>query len=261
MQWKNKGHEFDHVYQSLAGKKHFWLFGAGMYGQAVYEEIKKLGDDVRGFIDNHESRIHTKYLGEDVIPLRELSLGKEDAVIVCISPYSRKTVMQQLQTAGYVYNENVFTMETYMSLKYVYELNRMYIPSISFLPSTCCNLNCEACLNFTPYMKHQMVRSLEQVKEDVDTFFHAVDYIMLFHISGGEPFLYPYLKELVAYIGETYRDKIHFLQTVTNGTVEPKDEILEVLARYQAGVTVDDYRLAVPEKAETFSAVIGKLEQ
>ena len=54
MQWNNKGHEFDHVYQSLAGKKHFWLFGAGMYGQAVYEEIKKLGDDVCGFIDNHE---------------------------------------------------------------------------------------------------------------------------------------------------------------------------------------------------------------
>lgn len=261
MLWKNKGHEFDHIYQNLAEKKAFWLFGAGMYGQAIYEEMEKLGVIVRGFIDNDKSRQHTKYMGEDIIALAELSLKKDEAVIVCITPFSHNPVIQQLRLSGYVYNENVFTMETYMSLKYVYELNRMYIPSISFLPSTCCNLNCEACLNFTPYIKHQMVRSLEQVKEDVDTFFHVVDYIMLFHISGGEPFLYPYLKELVAYIGETYRDKIHFLQTVTNGTVEPKEEILEVLARYQAGVTVDDYRLAVPEKAETFSAVIAKLEQ
>lgn len=261
MQWKNKGHEFDHVYQNLAEKKYFWLFGAGMYGQAMYEEIRELGVSVRGFIDNNESRQYTQYMGKGILTLKELSLEKEEAIIVCISPYSRKPVMQQLQLAGYTYNQNVFTMETYMSLKYVYELNRTYIPSISFLPSTCCNLNCEACLNFTPYMKHQMVRSLEQVKADVDTFFHAVDYIMLFHISGGEPFLYPYLEELVTYIGENYRKQIHFLQTVTNGTIEPKEEILKVLAKYQAGVTVDDYRMAVPEKAEIFFTVIEKLKQ
>lgn len=261
MLWKNKGHEFDHIYQNLEKKKAFWLFGAGMYGQAIYEEMEKLGVVVRGFIDNDKSRQHTRYMGEDIITLAELSLKKDEAVIVCITPFSHNPVIQQLRLSGYVYNENVFTMETYMSLKYVYELNRMYIPSISFLPSTCCNLNCEACLNFTPYIKHQMVRALDQVKSDVDIFFHAVDYIMLFHISGGEPFLYPYLKELITYIGEHYRDKIHFLQTVTNGTVVPREDILEVLAKYQVGVTVDDYRLAVPEKAETFELVIRKLRQ
>ena len=58
-----------------------------------------------------------------------------------------------------------------------------------------------------------MIRPLDQVKKDIDIFFSVVDYIMLFHISGGEPFLYPYLKELVTYIGENYRDKIHFLHS------------------------------------------------
>ena len=42
MLWKNKGHEFDHIYQNLEKKKAFWLFGAGMYGQAIYEEMEKL---------------------------------------------------------------------------------------------------------------------------------------------------------------------------------------------------------------------------
>lgn len=261
MQWKNKGHELDSVYQSLSSKKRFWLFGAGMYGQAIYEELNKLNINICGFIDNNEARQHMNFQGKKIFALREIFLEEDEAVIVCISPYSRKPVMQQLQLAGYIFNQNVFTMEIYMSLKYVYELDKMYIPSISFLPSTCCNLNCEACLNFTPYMQHQMVRSFEQVKEDVDTFFHVVDYIMLFHISGGEPFLYPYLEELVTYIGENYRDQIHFLQTVTNGTVEPTEEILKVLARYQVGVTVDDYRMAVPEKAGTFSNVVAKLRQ
>lgn len=261
MRWKNKGHEFDDVYDKLKRKNRFYLFGAGMYGKAMYEELSRLGVGILGFIDNDEARRHTEYMTKEIFALNEITLQEDEAIIICVTPFSRGPIMQQIQIKGYIYNEDVYTMETYMSLKYVYELSKMYISSVSFLPSTCCNLNCEACLNFTPYIKHQMVRSLQQVKEDVDTFFHAVDYIMLFHISGGEPFLYPHLKELVTYIGEKYRDKIHFLQTVTNGTVELKDDILEILARYQVGVTVDDYRLAVPDKADVFTNVIRKLEQ
>lgn len=261
MKWKNKGHEFDQVYDRLKSKNTFWLFGAGMYGKAIYEELEKMGVEVLGFIDNNELRWHTTYMKKEIFPLEEITLKDDEAIIVCVTPYSRGPIMKQLMLAGYIYDQNVFTMETYMSLKYVYELNKMYISSVSFLPSTFCNLNCEACLNFTPYMKHQMVRTLEQVKDDVDLFFHVVDYIMLFHISGGEPFLYPHLKELVIYIGEHYREKIHFLQTVTNGTVEPKDEIVEILAKYEVGVTVDDYRLAVPERADVFDRVVEKLQR
>ena len=261
MKWTNKGHEFDHVYENLKKKKSFYLFGAGMYGQAMYEELTKLEVNILGYIDNDQTRQHKVFNGKQIYALDEIELKRDEAIIVCVTPFSRGPIMQQLQIAQYVYNENVFTMEIYMSLKYVYELDKMYISSISFLPSTRCNLNCEACLNFTPYIKHQMIRPLDQVKKDIDIFFSVVDYIMLFHISGGEPFLYPYLKELVTYIGENYRNKIHFLQTVTNGTIELKDDILEVLAKYQVGITIDDYRDAVPEKREAFDKALAQVEK
>ena len=261
MKWTNKGHEFDHVYENLKKKKSFYLFGAGMYGQAMYEELTKLEVNILGYIDNDQTRQHKVFNGKQIYALDEIELKRDEAIIVCVTPFSRGPIMQQLQIAQYVYNENVFTMEIYMSLKYVYELDKMYISSISFLPSTRCNLNCEACLNFTPYIKHQMIRPLDQAKKDIDIFFSVVDYIMLFHISGGEPFLYPYLKELVTYIGENYRDKIHFLQTVTNGTIELKDDILEVLAKYQVGITIDDYRDAVPEKREAFDKALAQVEK
>ena len=261
MKWTNKGHEFDHVYENLKKKKSFYLFGAGMYGQAMYEELTKLEVNILGYIDNDQTRQHKVFNGKQIYALDEIELKRDEAIIVCVTPFSRGPIMQQLQIAQYVYNENVFTMEIYMSLKYVYELDKMYISSISFLPSTRCNLNCEACLNFTPYIKHQMIRPLDQVKKDIDIFFSVVDYIMLFHISGGEPFLYPYLKELVTYIGENYRDKIHFLQTVTNGTIELMDDILEVLAKYQVGITIDDYRDAVPEKREAFDKALAQVEK
>ena len=38
MKWTNKGHEFDTVYQNIEKKDKFYLFGAGEYGEAVYQE-------------------------------------------------------------------------------------------------------------------------------------------------------------------------------------------------------------------------------
>ena len=148
-----------------------------------------------------------------------------------------------------------------LSVYYAYELGKLYIPSISFLPSTKCNLNCAACLNFTPYMKQPMIRSWEQVKADVDIFFSCVDRIMLFHISGGEPFLYPDLARLIEYVDINYRNKIHFLRTVTNGTIIPSEKILSILKDHQIDVTLDDYRDAVPAAKENYPTVKKLLEE
>lgn len=255
MKWTNKGHEFDAVYENIEKKKAFYLFGAGEYGEAVYQELK---DKVviAGFLDNDRAKQKSGYLGERVFALDEIDKGDQSmGIIVTVSPYTRKTLIQQLMTQGYIYNRDFFTMEIFMSVYYAYGRNELYIPSISFLPSTKCNLNCEACLNFTPYMKEAMVRPWEVVKADVDEFFRCVDYIMLFHISGGEPFLYPHLVQLIEYIGTHYREKIHFLRTVTNGTVLPKPEVLEALRKYNVDVTLDDYREAVPQFQERFEEI------
>lgn len=40
MKWTNKGHEFDTVYQNIEKKDKFYLFGAGEYGEAVYQELE-----------------------------------------------------------------------------------------------------------------------------------------------------------------------------------------------------------------------------
>lgn len=45
MRWQNKGHEFDHVYKNLAEKSGFWLFGAGMYGEAMHKELETPQED------------------------------------------------------------------------------------------------------------------------------------------------------------------------------------------------------------------------
>lgn len=200
MKWTNKGHEFDDVYEILKTKKKFYLFGVGMYGKTVYEELKKMGETVIGFIDNDSCKQHTKYDGLTIYPLEEVRIQEDEAVVLCISAHDRRKLFQQLFAAGYKYNENLYTMEIFMSLKFVYGLDKMYVPAAAILPSSCCNLNCKACLNFTPYIKKHRVLDFESVKADIDEFFSVVDYTMLFMVTGGEPFIYPELAKVLEYV-------------------------------------------------------------
>ncbi len=260
MKWQNKGHEFDQVYNSIKEKTKYYLFGAGEYGQVIYNLFNK-EIHIEGFIDNNKGKQNKIYNDKKVLALEALDNNAEDiGIIITISPNTRLPIVKQLFEKGYVLNKNVFTMETFMSVYQVYENNKVYFPSVSFLPSTRCNLNCECCLNFTPYMKDFDEREWEKIIEDVDTFFKCVDYIMLFHISGGEPLLYPRIGELVEYISTHYGHKIYCLRTVTNGTIVPSDELLHKLSQYKLDITVDDYRQAVPSSSEKFDRLLRKLE-
>lgn len=260
MKWTNKGHELDHVYHKMQEKDLFYIFGAGDYGRQLYQIMK---DEIKvaGFIDNSPHKQGQELYGHMIYKLPEIKRGGNIGIIVAVSQFSRSAVVKQLQEAGYVEEEDYFKIEPFLSAWYVYKYDKVYFTNVSMLPSTACNLNCELCLNFNPYAAKPDVRSLQQVKEDIDLFFGCVDYVMLYHVSGGEPFLYPHFAEVIEYLGTKYRQKILTLRTVTNGTVVPKDELLQRLSGIDFEITVDDYREAVPESEEDFALLIEKLEK
>ena len=67
------------------------------------------------------------------------------------------------------------------------------------------------------------------------------------------------LYNILRYIFDNYHNQIHSLETVTNGTIIPSEEFLQVLHDYPITVTVDDYRKALPDKCDLFEKVIDKL--
>lgn len=261
MKWKNKGHEFDHVYKNIEAKKSFYLFGAGDYGRQFLHMMKN-EIEIKGFIDNSLEKQRTIIDGLacdtfEHIDFQDKSIG----IILTVSQIQRGKIIVQLKKAGYILNEDFFIIEDFLSIYYVYKYDEVFFSAISLLPSTTCNLKCEACLNFNPYAKTFYVRSLTQVMNDIDVFFKCVDRIMLFHVSGGEPMLYKDIAEVIMYIDKTYGDRIHTIRTVTNGTVIPSDEVLEKLSKCNVEITVDDYREAVPQYNNNFDALLKKLEQ
>jgi len=260
MKWIKKGHEFDNMYKEILCKERFYLFGAGDYGRQFFkifhEEI-----DICGYIDNDIDKQSDYIEGLPCRALRDVKLQDNEGIILTMSQMARVNPKEQLIQMEYVKDKNFFIIEEFISVFNVYKYNKVYFSSISFLPSTLCNLNCKYCLNFNPFAKKIYTREWKELVVDVDMFFKCVDRIMLFHVSGGEPMLYQYFVDIIEYIDKNYGDRIDTLRTVTNGTVVPSDEILQRLGKCNIEITVDDYREAVPQFNERFDKLIGKLEE
>lgn len=258
MKWENRGHEFDNVYMEIARKREFYLFGAGDYGTQFVNAYGK-EFHILGYIDNSPSKRENVINGFPCISLEEVELSENVGVVVTMSQIARVNPLEQLKKYGLVKDKDYFVVEEFISVYYAYKYNKVHFSTISFLPSTACNLNCKLCLNFNPYAKKFYVRDWKDLKKDVDLFFSCVDYIMLFHVSGGEPLIYRYTADLIKYIDTNYGDRIGTLRTVTNGTVVPEDEVFEKLSKCKVEITVDDYRKAVPEYFDRFDSLIEKL--
>ncbi len=260
MKWKNRGHEYDDMYQKISEKNRFYLFGAGDYGKQ-FMRIFKSEIQIKGYIDSDISRHGNMIDGKMCNSLEDISLGENDGIIVTMSQAARVSALEQLRALEYRKNTDYFMIEEFLSVYHVYKNDKVYFSSISFLPSTACNLNCRYCLNFNPFAKQFYVREWKELVQDIDLFFSCVDHIMLFHVSGGEPMLYKYTADLLEYIDKNYGDRIDTLRTVTNGTIVPKEEILQKLSMCDVELTVDDYRNKVPQFNTQFEELIRKLEE
>lgn len=260
MKWQSRGHEYDEMYNEIQKKRSFYLFGAGDYG-TQFVNIFRDEIDILGYIDNAIEKQGSRINGYECKALDEIELQPEQGIVITMSQIARVIPVEQLKEHGYRKNVDFFIMEEFVGVYHVYKYNKVYFSSISFLPSTACNLNCKNCLNFNPFAKKFYVREWEDLKKDVDLFFHCVDRVMLFHVSGGEPMVYKYTADLIEYIDKNYGDRIDKLRTVTNGTVVPKESVLQKLSQCNVEITVDDYREAVPRFRDRFDELIQKFEE
>lgn len=143
----------------------------------------------------------------------------------------------------------------------VYTDGKVYLKHQNMLLTTICNLNCEYCLNYNPYNKHQKHFDLEELKRNVSIYFSHIDRVGLFQLTGGEPSLYPNLQELILYIAHNFGNKIDRLSLITNGTVIFSEEFLKMLKENHVFVEIDDYSEAVPRLEQNIRQLREKLEQ
>jgi Predicted Fe-S oxidoreductases len=172
-------------------------------------------------------------------------------------------VMRQMIRGGWEEGKNLFIYHifhySYLPIWALCSWEKIYIPTVSFLVTTMCNLDCRGCLNFTHFNKNKCHYNIERLKSDIDILFEKVDYVGYLHLSGGEPFIYPHLGELIDYIHSKYGNRIGILGTTTNGTIIPKEKLCTTIKNANVKVWIDDYRKNVKLAREKFESVNARL--
>ncbi len=266
MKWKNKGHEFDEIGAVFQKNSEILIVGNEEETEKIYKKLEFLNTKVTCFTDielfdlghglkKRIKQIKTKFV-QNIFKNKTIVLANSIAYNNRLIKILNKLKLKE--KINYFREEEFFNK--FLSIYAVYVSDKVYFPSNSFICTTVCTLNCRDCLNFAPYDKHKTHYDLERLKSDVDTYFKCVDRVGLFHISGGEPFSYPHLKELIEYIHNNYKNQIETLAVVTNMTILPSDELCQTLKETQILVQLDDYRNTNEDKRQQYEKVLAKLK-
>ncbi len=263
MKWKNKGHEFDAYAKGLVRDfrelgNQFYIFGAGLIGGELKDIIEKTGC-FAGFIDNDRRK--------QKISLDEyLERGRDGLIIIATDDKNIPVIEEQLVCAGLKKERDFYEYRTFMKKIFpflsVYANHQVYTELAQICLTERCTLRCRKCAHGCYAVGGETQdMDVETAKKSADYFFRYVDIVKEFVLIGGEPFLYKKLGEMVAYIGEKYREKIVIFSITTNGTIIPGEELLHLCRRYHVTIRISDYSAQVKRLEEKYGQLKERLER
>lgn len=117
-----------------------------------------------------------------------------------------------------------------------FENNILNIPQIEFAITTRCSLRCKDCNALIPrFNQHGHIEmNFENFKTNLDKLLSSVNIIRHFCILGGEPLLHKELAKMLEYT--LLQDKIYIVRLITNGTLLPDEEVMNVAKKYHKKV-------------------------
>lgn len=270
MKWINKAHEYDGIGELLTRKwkkeKEVFIFGAGELGvqlRVIFERLGIFG----GYIDNDEAKQKLGEGGYPVYSLKEFSKTyvSDTWIVTAMSCSHFLEVSRQLEEEGYElhrdYYDHIYFLDHVLPVLAVYCLDKLYMKQVEMCLTDKCSLKCEKCAHAC-YAVDVGKSDLElgDIYESVDTFFQYVDVVNEFALLGGEPFLYREIDSVIAYIGERYRERIIYFTVVTNGTILPSKEVLDVCRKYSVFIKISNYSIQVPQLKEKYQKLTKVLK-
>jgi organic radical activating enzyme len=136
-------------------------------------------------------------------------------------------------------------------------LNKVHIFQSDVLVTEKCNLNCSHCNMFIPHFEMPKHRELDTMIKDIDSYFNIVDYVSVFHLVGGEPFLHPQIENVIQHILSNYIDRIDKFIITTNGSIAPKPSTIELLKSSNVILSVSNYSDKLQKLKTKVEKVIG----
>lgn len=236
------------------------IFGASRGGWYIMKVLEHYGVPIQCFIDN-DSEKQGEYMGYSVMSPQDVELSFRDSN-VCLGILNQKnlvSIIEKLEEDGYknihylsdaflfvyfteVVKRNVDKEIYAHSISLLYneaEENYTTSPTLSYMITEKCSLNCQDCGAFVPETDNPETYTIDSIIDDIKKYCSAFDVVHHIALQGGEPFLHPQLEELCQRVAEI--PNLIFIDFVTNGTVVPAARKLKKISDNGYTVLVSDY--------------------
>lgn len=130
-------------------------------------------------------------------------------------------------------NKDIYIEQyTQEEIKNFYEKNELNLPQLTFCITSKCSLVCKDCGSLIPPFNKcgHLEMTLQEFKENLDKITSAVTKIRRFVLLGGEPLLHKDLSKFIELACQ--KDNIDVVEVITNGTLLPNEEVLNVMSKY-----------------------------
>jgi organic radical activating enzyme len=117
-----------------------------------------------------------------------------------------------------------------------YDKKEINIPQIEFDITSRCTLRCKNCFNLMPYFKQKdhIDDKFDEFKIELDNLLSGVNSITKLNFLGGEPLINKNLAKMIEYSAQ--KTNIGIIEIITNGTLIPNQELINVLKRHNTKV-------------------------
>lgn len=244
MKYEHLHHEFDQESMIwINSENKYYLWGAAGKGTTFIRRYENK-ISIKAVVDKDTNKQGQSLLGVKIISPEVLKLSGEK-VIICTEAY--REVAKYLENLGLRENIDYIDYKRFATIYDWYVEAKVYINRVDISVTNRCTLNCEGCNMLMSYYHNPQDRKLDEIKQDLDSFFRWVDTVEDVNLLGGEPLLYPELAEVLNYIQDNYRDKIIDIYMFTNGMCNLSEKLLEISHRMDVIYDVSDYTNGLPQ--------------
>lgn len=231
-------------------------FGVGRIGRRVIPSLME-EFDIPFLIDNGCCKesvygLNVLNLKQAVTYLREKNLK----VVVTTVFYSYKKIKQEMESLGFIENRDFCILERFAEEWNLRWRNKCVLSKIDTVITSRCTLRCKNCNLFISHAPVQCDIDLKRLKKNFDVFFESVDYVYEYTLLGGEPLLHKSIAEIISYLGNRYGKRIGRINLISNGTVIPNNDVIDLLKKYHVTIHISDYTCSVDYKE-----ILAKLQK
>ena len=228
------------------------------FGKVAHDNIDffKCSFNIAYIVDSDKEKCNCEFKG---ISVKHVDDVKDDLknykIVIMTANRNAALVGEDLEKFGLQSGKDFCSMEQFLTEWFWNYKKKVCLMEVHSTITSRCTLKCKHCNMFMPYYREHVDYTAKDILEDLELLFRHVDYIVAYEILGGEPLINGELADMIRQIGDRYGNRIGNIGIITNGTLLPDEQLIEISKKYNVKYDFSDYTDVVDYKKRFDSAV------